>query len=85
MLTDAGYFILGAGMGSALVLTVWQWWEGRKEAKTKYETYTDDLFLDYYKPTETPVEEVIVTRVKKARSKRIKSRKKPVSKTRRQK
>jgi len=82
MLTDTGFFILGAGMGSALVLTVWQWWEGRKEAK-----YGNDIFEDYYPPvTETtPVEEVVVTRVKAARSKRIKSRKKPVSKTRRQK
>ena len=85
MLSDAGFFILGAGMGSALVLAVWQWWEARKETKTKYEIYTDDLFADYYKPTETPVEQAVVTRVKKARSKRVKSRKKPVSKTRRQK
>ena len=82
MLSDIGFFIFGAGMGAVFVLAVWHWYAGRDETK-----HDSNVFEDYYPPVThtTPVEEVVATRVKAARSKRIKNRKKPVSKTRRQK
>lgn len=78
---EFGFFLLGVGMGGALVLSVWQWVVGRE--KTELPT---DVFTDYHKEYYTPlvdttvVGDAVVSRVTKSRSKRIRSRKKPVSK-----
>ena len=83
---ELGFFVLGVGMGGALVLSVWNWIAGREK-----NNLTADVFTDYHKEYYTPVvqketvEDAVVTRATKTRSKRIKARKKPVSKTRRTK
>jgi len=83
---EFGFFVLGVGMGAALVLSVWQWIAGREQSKLPADVYTD-YHKEYYAPVvqKETVEDAVVTRVTKARSKRIKARKKPVSKTRRAK
>ena len=88
-MAEMGFFILGLGLGAALVLAFWQWWLGREQTKFTSDDYTD-YHNDYYAPdvslTEKDfVEDAVVTHVTKARSKRIKGRKKPARKTRRQK
>ena len=85
---EFGFFVLGLALGSALVLSVWQWWVGRQNANLPADVYTD-YHKEYYSPVveKEIVEDAVVTHVTKARSKRIKGRKKPVrkSKTRRTK
>jgi predicted alpha/beta hydrolase len=88
-MAEFGFFILGMGLGSALVLSIWQWWVGRQQTNFDADMYTD-YHNDYYAPdvplTENDfVDDAVVTHVTKARKKRIKGRKKPVSKTRRAK
>jgi len=78
---EFGFFLLGVGMGGALVLSVWQWVVGREKAELP-----TDVFTDYHKEYYTPLvdtsvaDDAVVSRVTKTRSKRIRSRKKPVSK-----
>ena len=83
---EFGFFVLGVGMGAALVLSVWQWITGREQNKLPADVYTD-YHKEYYTPVvqKETVEDAVVTHVTKARSKRIKARKKPTTKTRRQK
>ena len=83
---EFGFFVLGVGMGAALVLSVWQWIAGREQNKVPADVYTD-YHKEYYTPVvqKETVEDAVVTHVTKARSKRIKARKKPTTKTRRQK
>ena len=85
-MAEFGFFVLGLGLGAALVLAVWQWWLGREQTKFTSDDYTD-YHNDYYAPdvslTEKDiVKDAVVTHVTKARSKRIKGRKKPASKAR---
>jgi len=83
---ELGFFVLGVSLGAALVLSVWQWWVSREKTNLPADVYTD-YHNDYYAPdvslTEKDfVEDAVVTHVTKARSKRIKGRKKPASKAR---
>ena len=83
---ELGFFVLGVGMGGALVLSIWNWVVGREQNKLPADVFTD-YHKEYYTPVveKETVEDAVVTRATKTRSKRIKARKKPVSKTRRQK
>lgn len=85
-MAEFGFFVLGVSLGAALVLSVWQWWVSREKTNLPADVYTD-YHAEYYSPVveKEAVEAAVVTRVTKARSKRIKGRKKPVRKTRRQK
>jgi len=82
MFSDIGFVILGVCFGACLVLAAWQWWLGREQTKYEADIYAD-YHNEYYNPTPVQKEQVdgfVVSHVKKARSKRIASRKKPVRK-----
>ena len=85
-MAEFGFFVLGLALGAALVLSVWQWWVGRQNASLPADVYTD-YHKEYYSPVveKEVVQDAVVTHVTKARSKRIKGRKKPARKTRRAK
>lgn len=80
---ELGFFLFGLAFGALLVLVVWFWMLGKQNANTN--EYCGDLYDDWC-PTETVDTAPVVTDPKpvytKSRSKRIRSRKKPASSSR---
>jgi uncharacterized membrane protein required for colicin V production len=82
---ELGFFLFGLAFGVLLVLAAWYWMLGKQDSTVNYKCYDDELW-EYLHPTNTTASTQVDTEVEslptKSRSKRIRSRKKPASSSR---